>query len=81
MGHAVQAGSGVSSGVRRLQAWFAAVARGELTLRDLRMSVTRRIFLKEQKYYNFYIKKYRFLDQRNSRNVTAFVLVGAHDYA
>jgi len=46
------------------------------------MAVVRRVFLREQQRYNFYIKKYRFLDQRKgSKNATVLVLAGAHDYA
>jgi hypothetical protein len=79
--HAARVGDAVSN-VKKLSMWLAAIARGEATFRDFRMAIVRRIYLREQQNYNFYIKKYKFLDQRkHSRDVTVVLLAGAHDYA
>ena len=73
---------GAASNIKRLSMWLAAIARGEATFRDFRMAILRRIYLREQQNYNFYIKRYKFLDQRKrSRDVTVVLLAGAHDYA
>ena len=81
MRHAAQVESYAGSHVKDLLAWLAAVAERRATFRDLRMAVVRRVFLREQQRYNFYIKKYKFLDQRKgSKNVTVLLLAGAHDY-
>ena len=70
------------SHVKSLLALLAAIAKRRATFRDLRMAVARRVFLREQQHYNFYVKKYKFLDQRKgSKNVTVLVLAGANDYA
>jgi hypothetical protein len=82
MRHVARVGDNAFSGVKKLPTWLAAIAEGKVTFRDFRMNIVRRIYLREQQHYNFYIKKYKFLDERkHSGNVTVVLLAGAHDYA
>jgi len=56
MVHAVQVGDDAVPNAKKLTTWLAAVVKGKVTFRDFRMAIERRIYLREQQNYNFYIK-------------------------
>lgn len=52
--------------------------RGEYTYRDIIVSIARKAWTKLQIKYNFYVKKYRYLDNLKNRNVAIVVLIGKY---
>lgn len=55
---------------------------GKITLRDLFMSLLWKSFLREQSIYNFYLKKFKFIDRRNgTQDVSILLLAGKYEFA